>query len=90
MIFTQQQIDEIRLRLATLGAKDTQFTPVSLPLNGGDIVAVVQQGENKQISINDFYEQLFHGSISYNAEENRIEFLNTLGDVLAYIDTAPF
>ena len=56
--FTQDQIDEIRLRLATIaGAKDTQFDNATIPLNGYEKVAIVQNGMNKIISINDLFEQ---------------------------------
>ena len=58
-LFTQEQIDEIRERLKnTLGAKDTQFELANLPLKGNEQIALVQDGVNKRVSIDEFYQSL--------------------------------
>lgn len=58
-LFTQEQIDEIRQRLKnTLGAKDTQFELANLPLKGNEQIALVQDGVNKRVSIDEFYQSL--------------------------------
>ena len=60
--FTQDQIDEIRLRLATIaGAKDTQFELARQPLEGQEEVAIIQDGRNKRISISDMFDQYSSG-----------------------------
>lgn len=48
-MFTKEQIEEIRARLALTGYKDTQFKQATLPLNGDELVAIVQKGENKKV-----------------------------------------
>lgn len=49
--FTQEQIDEIRMRLAAIqGAKDSQFDKATY-ISENDQVAIVQQGKNKRADI---------------------------------------
>ena len=57
MIFTQEQINEIKQRLALSGSKDLQLPLANLPLSGEETIALVQQGENKRVSIEEFYEE---------------------------------
>lgn len=57
MIFTQEQINEIKQRLALSGSKDLQLPLADLPLSGEETIALVQQGENKRVSIEEFYEE---------------------------------
>ena len=53
-MFTKEQIEEIRTRLALTGYKDTQFEAASLPLSGEEIIAIVQNGKNKKVKASVF------------------------------------
>ena len=53
-MFTTGQIKEIAQRLEAMGKKDSQF-PLVTSLNGGETVAVVQNGENKRINLGDIF-----------------------------------
>lgn len=58
--FTQEQIDEIRMRLAAInGAKDSEFDQATY-IGDNDYVAIVQNGKNKKANISllkqDIYE----------------------------------
>ena len=53
-MFTKEQIEEIRTRLALTGYKDTQFEAASLPLSGEEIIAIVQNGRNKKVKASVF------------------------------------
>ena len=58
-LFTQEQIDEIRYRLSIqTGAKDTQFQLADLPLKGNEQIAIVQDGVNKRVQIDEFFQSL--------------------------------
>lgn len=59
MIFTKEQIEEIRRRLALMGKKDTGFEQAKLPLDGKETMVVVQNGVNKQLPVGDFFEKAF-------------------------------
>lgn len=52
-MFTNTQIEEIRKKLQLVGVKDSSL-PTANPLNGTESVAVVQQGQNKQVKFKDF------------------------------------
>ena len=57
--FTQEQIDEIRVRLAAIqGAKDSQFEK-AVTFDKNDQIAIVQQGKNKRIGIEEFRSWLY-------------------------------
>lgn len=57
--FTQEQIDEIRMRLAAIqGAKDSQFEK-AVTFDKNDQIAIVQQGKNKRIGIEEFRSWLY-------------------------------
>lgn len=58
MIFTQEQINEIRQRLSVSGVKDTQFPTAVLPLTGEEFLAITQYGENKKVPIKKFHENV--------------------------------
>ena len=62
MIFTKEQIDEIRSRLSLSGAKDTSFPDADIPLKGNETIAIIQGGENKKVSLTDFYQELVPGT----------------------------
>ena len=50
MIFTQEQIKELKQRLSLVGIKDTEFDKAE-PLTGHESVAIVQEGENRLLPI---------------------------------------
>lgn len=57
--FTQEQIDEIRMRLAAIsGAKDSQFEKASY-VGDTDYIAIVQQGKNKRADIQQLRTKVF-------------------------------
>ena len=72
MIFTQEQINEIKQRLALSGSKDIQFPLAELPLTGEEVIAIVQNGENKRVSIEEFYEEFSQ----YIDGSERVDFFN--------------
>lgn len=47
-MFTKNQIEEIRDKLAQLGVKDTEFKVIK-EVSGDDMIAIVSGGENKII-----------------------------------------
>ena len=71
--FTKQQIEEIRRRLASIGVKDSDL-PDAETLTGDELVAIVQNGENRKASIyellhdylpEDFVDGLHDGKSAY-------------------------
>ena len=54
---TKEDIDDIARRIATLAKKDTEF-PETNTLGDEDLIAIVQDGVNKIISVDGFAEQL--------------------------------
>ena len=72
MIFTKEQIDEIRERLSISGRKDTQLPSVLLPMSGEESIALIQQGENRVIPIWTFYEEFAR----YIDGSERVDLLN--------------
>ena len=71
MYFTQEQIDEIIQRVAVRGVKDTQLNTAN-DLTGEEIISVVQQGDNKQLSVDKF----FDGWIAYEDRTGRVSIFN--------------
>lgn len=51
-MFTKNQIEEIRDKLAQLGVKDAEFK-VTEEASGDDMIAIVSGGENKIILLKD-------------------------------------
>ena len=70
-MFTQEQINEIKSRLAIAGKKDTEL-PIAGNLKAEDIMAVVQNGENKQITVEEFQNAL----VTYLENTERIDLFN--------------
>ena len=56
-MFTCNQIEEIKRKLQLIGRKDTSF-PLAEPLNGNEIIAIVQQGQNKQLGLKTLIEKI--------------------------------
>lgn len=53
-MFTKNQIEEIRDKLAQLGVKDTEFK-VTKEVSEYDMIAIVSGGENKIILLKDLF-----------------------------------
>lgn len=53
MIFTKEQIEEIKRRLSLEGIKDTEFLQADVPVKGTDIITVVQNGENRKCTLSE-------------------------------------
>lgn len=51
--FTKAQIEEIQQRLAALGSKDSKLPTYDIPLTKDEIFAIVQNGANKKIPLQD-------------------------------------
>lgn len=49
-MFTRDQIEEIKKKLLLVGKKDTSL-PMANSLVGDEIVAIIQQGQNKQLAL---------------------------------------
>lgn len=56
-MFTSNQIEEIRKKLQLGGIKDTNF-PQAGPLKGNETMAIVQQGQNRQLGLKTFIEKV--------------------------------
>lgn len=56
-MFTCNQIEEIKRKLQLIGRKDTSF-PLAKPLSGNEIIAIVQQGQNKQLGLKTLIEKI--------------------------------
>lgn len=61
-MFTKQQILEIQQRLSSLGYKDTDFD-IYTDINGEEYVAIVANGENRRIRLQDLDEYLFQKNL---------------------------
>lgn len=79
-MFTRDQIEEIKKKLIMLGTKDTQF-PDAHRLNGEEIIAIVQDGENKKIPLSSIINDDF-----INISKDTTEIL-TLSTAVSKIDT---
>lgn len=82
MLFTQEQIEEIRERLSISGSKDTKLPLVLLPLSGEETIALVQQGENKRVPIENFYEEFAR----YIDHSERVDLFNVSRYVSQQLD----
>ena len=76
MIFTQEQINEIKQRLSLSGIKDSELDKLNLlehPITGKEVITIVKDGENLRISIEDLYEEF----VKYiEQSENKEDFFN--------------
>lgn len=76
MIFTQEQINEIKQRLSLSGIKDSELDKLNLlehPLTGKEVIAIVKDGENLRISVEDLYEEF---AKYIEQSENKEDFFN--------------
>lgn len=71
MSFTREQIKEIKEKLALLGSKDNNLPIADLPLEGNETIAIIQDGNNKKVSVDNFYEQ-FENYIN----QSKVDFFN--------------
>ena len=62
-MFTSNQIEEIRKKLQLGGAKDTQF-PLAELLRGNEVLVIVQEGINKQLTLKSFLDSVSTWSLS--------------------------
>lgn len=58
MIFTREDILKIQNALLQLGRKDSEFKDADTPLNSDDEIAILQDGINKKVSINNLLSTL--------------------------------
>ena len=63
-MFTQEQINEIEQRLALKGSKDTQLPEAELPLKGDETVAIIQEGENRNLPVEIFIKYPIEGAFN--------------------------
>lgn len=76
MIFTQEQIDEIKQRLSLSGIKDSELDKLNLlehPITGKEVIIIVKDGENFRISVEDLYEEF---AKYVEQSENKEDFFN--------------
>ena len=76
MIFTQEQINEIKQRLSLSGIKDSELDKLNLlehPLTGREVITIVKDGENLRISVEDLYEEF---AKYIEQSENKEDFFN--------------
>lgn len=85
-MFTNSQIEEIRKKLQLGGAKDTSF-PLAGSLKGNETMAIVQQGQNKQLGLKTFIEKVGMYTISdfINLSKNS-EDSYTLSECISKVD----
>lgn len=58
MVFTREDILKIQNALLQLGRKDSEFKDANTPLNSNDEIAILQNGINKKVSINNLLSTL--------------------------------
>lgn len=58
MVFTREDILKIQNALLQLGRKDSEFKDANTPLNSDDYIAILQDGINKKVSINNLLSTL--------------------------------
>ena len=76
MIFTQEQINEIKQRLSLSGIKDSELDKLNLlehPLTGKEVITIVKDGKNLRISVEDLYEEF---AKYIEQSENKEDFFN--------------
>lgn len=85
-MFTSNQIEEIRKKLQLQGRKDTSF-PVAGPLQGNEILPIIQQGQNAQLGLKTFIEKVGMYTMSDFINLSKYsEDSYTLEDVIKLVD----
>ena len=87
MFFTQDDYKKIQAWLTKNSVKDTEFNEAIEPLNGNEIIALVQNGHNVKASLKDFISQLFLLGVSdfLNVSERFNEKYISLSQAIALI-----
>lgn len=67
-MFTANQIEEIRKKLSAIGIKDTEL-PITKELNGNETMAIVQEGQNKQVPFSEIIGRIMDNVICYVKQE---------------------
>ena len=85
-MFTNSQIEEIRKKLQLGGRRDTSF-PLAEPLKGNETMAIVQQGQNKQLGLKTLIEKVGMYTMSdfINLSKSR-EDSYTLEEVIKFVE----
>lgn len=64
MFFTQEDYKKIQQWLIKNSVKDTEFNKANIPLNGNEIVSIVQGNQNKKVFLKDLVSQIFNLGVS--------------------------
>ena len=64
MFFTQEDYKKIQQWLIKNSVKDTEFNKANIPLNGNEIVSIVQGNQNKRVFLKDLVSQIFNLGVS--------------------------
>lgn len=85
-MFTSSQIEEIRKKLQLGGRRDTSF-PLAESLKGNETMAIVQQGQNKQLGLKTLIEKVGMYTMSdfINLSKSR-EDSYTLEEVIKFVE----
>lgn len=90
MIFTQEQIVEIKERLALLGIKDTQIRMLTsdelLDLTGDESFVIVKDGENVRINLQELFDRVAVIQASQDKDIFNVSNYVTLNDPEHYPD----
>ena len=85
-MFTCNQIEEIKRKLQLIGRKDTSF-PLAEPLNGNEIIAIVQQGQNKQLGLKTLIEKIgMYTTSDFTNLSKYSENSYTLGEAIKLVE----
>ena len=63
-MITKKQLEEIRRGLAVMGVRDTDL-PDATNLTGAELVAIIQEGENRKVPIGDLFGEYLEGMLPY-------------------------
>ena len=72
MYFTQEDYKKIENWLSKKSVKDSDFQE-ALPLNGEEIITVVQSGHNKKVNILEFIDKIYIGKLNEETNTRGIE-----------------
>lgn len=86
-MFTKEQIEEIAKRLGIQGIRDTQFDQAKHPLNGTEVIAIVQSGRNRLIRVDDFAEEIANYISIEKAQSDWLQEEETAPDYIKHKPT---